>query len=121
MGFLSAGCDDSIFSGGVACTDMGCSDRVTIRISEERPDSLSLTIYLNDDTEAYATTHCTNTNHPCILGVEEKTPEIITVEATWENGESKQTFYPEYEDFQPNGPECPPICSRAMIEIDLLE
>lgn len=119
LGFLSAGCDDSVFNGGVVCTQIGCTDGVTIKISEERPDSLLLTIYLNDDTEAFATTHCTNPNHPCVLGVEEETPEKVTVKAGWENGEFNKTFTPEYKDFQPNGPKCPPICSIALIEIDL--
>lgn len=119
LGFLSAGCDGSEFFGGEVCTQVGCSDGVTIRISEERPDSLSLTIYLNDDTEAFATTHCTNQNQHCILGIDEETPENVAVKIGWKNGEFNKIFTPEYENFQPNGPECPPTCKSAFIEIDL--
>ena len=29
------------------------------------------------------------------------------------------TLDPTYEDFQPNGPDCPPICWQARAEVDL--
>jgi len=120
LGFVSAGCDNPIFS-GQSCTDIGCSDGVTITISEERPDSLSLTIYLNDDTEPYKTKDCNNVYPSCILGVENRNPAIVRVEAIWENGEFNKMYNPEYKVIQPNGRGCDPICSVARIEIDVLE
>lgn len=102
LGMLSAGCDSGIFGGNV-CTQMGCSDGVTITISEERPDSLTVEIFLEDDTEAFASTLCTNTVQTCILGAEEVTPQTITVELRWNNEEIRKTFTPDYVNFRPNG------------------
>lgn len=101
------------------CTHVGCNDGFSITISDERPDSLSINIYLNDNTDAFVTRLCTHQDNPCIIGINEQTPGVVSVEIDWKNGEFNEIFNPEYEDIQPNGPSCPPTCAIAKIEIDL--
>jgi len=116
---ISAGCVGTGTDNDQICTLIGCEDGVTVQISENRPDSLSLTIYLNDDSEAHTSTICTNPDSSCAIRTGGKTPETVTVEVEWGNELYRQTFTPEYEGFQPNGPNCPPTCRTALIEIDL--
>jgi len=106
-------------SGGQACTQAGCADGITIQLSEDRPDSLSLTLYLNDETAAFDSITCTNQDSSCVLRAGGITPETVTVEIRWNNEEYRQSITPEYESFQPNGPDCPPVCSVAVLEIDV--
>lgn len=101
------------------CTQIGCDDGVTVQLSEERPDSLSLTIYIDDNSGAFDSVICTDQVSSCIIRAGGVTPEKVTVEIKWANEEFRQTFSPEYERFQPNGPDCPPVCEVAAIEIDL--
>jgi hypothetical protein len=47
------------------------------------------------------------------------TPEEVTLTVHW-NGQSKtQTVSPSYYSFRPNGPDCPPECRSAFVEITL--
>lgn len=119
LGFLTAGCDDSGIFGGKTCTLAGCFDGVFINISEERPDTLSITVYLNGESVVYSSSQCTNPDHPCAIHINEKTPETVTVEIGWENGEYSNIFTPIYENIQPNGRGCPPVCTQAILEINL--
>jgi len=116
---LSAGCDKMGIGGDQACTQIGCDDGINVQLSDERPDSLSLTIYLDDETEAFDSIVCTNQEPSCVLRTGGITPETVTVEIKWDTEEYRQTFTPEYESFQPNGPDCPPVCNIALLEIIL--
>jgi len=119
---ISSGCEESgIDDGQVVCTHVGCDDGVTVQLSEERPDSLSLTIHVDDNTEAFDSVICTDQVNSCFIRAGGITPEKVTVEIKWGNEEFRQTFSPEYESFQPNGPNCPPDCEIATIDIDLSE
>jgi hypothetical protein len=89
------------------------------KLSEDRPDSLTVEIFLEDDTEAFASTLCTNTVQPRTLGAEEVTPQTVTVELRWNNEKIRKTFTPDYVNFRPNGRGCPPVCAQAFIEIDV--
>jgi hypothetical protein len=119
FGLFFTGCDGSRFFGGTSCTAAGCVDGVTVSISDERPDSLSLSIFLDDESEAFESKKCTNQDRPCEIYAGGETPNTVRVEATWRNGEFINTFNPEYETIQPNGPDCPPTCTQASIQIDL--
>jgi hypothetical protein len=116
---ISSGCEESGIGGGRVCTEIGCDDGVTVQLSEERPDSLSLTIFLDEHSEAFDSVICTEQVSSCVIRAGGITPEKVTVEVKWSNEEFRQTFYPEYESFQPNGPNCPPECRMATIDIDL--
>jgi hypothetical protein len=118
---LSSGCEEMGFDGGRVCTEIGCDDGVLVQLSEERPDSLSLTIYVDDNTEAFDSVICTDQVRSCGIRAGGITPEKVTVEIKWDNEEFRQTFSPDYEIFQPNGPNCPPDCEIATIDIDLSE
>ena len=116
---LSSGCEKMGIGRGQVCTQAGCEDGVTVQLSEERPDSLSLTIYMDDNSEAFDSLICTDQVSSCVIRAGGITPEKVTVVITWDNEEFRQTFTPGYESFQPNGPDCPPVCKVAAIDIDL--
>lgn len=118
---ISSGCEEMGIGGGQVCTQIGCDDGVTVQLLEERPDSLSLTIYMDDNSEAFDFVICTDQVSSCFIRAGGITPEKVTVEIKWGNEEFRQTFSPEYESFQPNGPNCPPDCEIATIDIDLSE
>lgn len=119
---VSSGCEESGIRGGqVVCTHVGCDDGVTVQLSEERPDSLSLTIFVDEHSEAFDSVICKDQVNSCRIRAGGITPNKVTVEIKWGNEEFRQTFSPEYESFQPNGPNCPPDCRMATIDIDLSE
>lgn len=119
LSFCTTGCNDSGFFGGLVCTQIGCEDGLYIQISEERPDFLSLTIFLNEDTEPFSSIECTNSFQYCIIGIDGLTPETVSIEIKWKDGEFIRSYTPDYAKNQPNGPGCPPICTQASIEIEL--
>lgn len=121
LSFQFWGCDDSGFFGGQVCTQVGCEDGVSIMIEKEKPDTLSVTVFVDDESEPFGSIECTNPEHPCIFRVSEETPEKISVNIEWDGGEFSENFEPVYESYQPNGPDCPPTCTTASIEINLFE
>ena len=48
-------------------------------------------------------------------------PEVVAVTIVTSTGHWTETIFPEYEKFQPNGEDCPPICFNADIVIDIAE
>ena len=38
------------------------------------------------------------------------TPEVVTVTLAWDGNEISQKLEPEYDLYQPGGPDCPPMC-----------
>ena len=118
MGLIGTGCDKLSIGGDRVCTEIGCSDGISLRISGERPDTISISIKKNQETELIGSGQCTEPDQSCRLFVQGETPESITVEIGWEGEAFKDTFIPQYEEFQPNGPDCPPTCSVATVEIN---
>jgi hypothetical protein len=119
LGFFTPGCEDSPFGGDRVCTQIGCSDGFSVRVSDQRPDSLSISLFINEDAEPFASRHCTMPDQTCALFAEGVTPERVTVQIDWEGGAFRETFTLQYEEFQPNGPDCPPTCRNAGVEIEL--
>lgn len=115
------GCDGSNIFGGQVCTLIGCDDGVSISVSEERPDSLSLTLFINDETDPFGSRDCDDPNLGCWFRIGGETPDEVRVLIEWDGGEFSERFEPEYETHQPNGPSCPPTCNIASISIDLSE
>jgi hypothetical protein len=55
----------------------------------------------------------------CEVGFHGFTPEEVTLTVTGDEQARSVTLDPTYEDFRPNGPDCPPICRQARAEVDL--
>lgn len=105
--------------GDRVCTEIGCSDGISVQVSDQRPDSISISIFRNQDTEPIASRQCTEPDQSCVLFAAGETPDNVSVEIGWEGGAFRETFSPQYEEFRPNGPGCPPTCRMASIDIDL--
>ena len=119
LGLFTSGCDELPFIGDRICTAAGCSDGVSVRVSDQRPDSISISLFINEDAEPFASRHCTMPDQTCALFAEGVTPERVTVQIDWEGGAFRETFTLQYEEFKPNGPDCPPTCRNAATEIEL--
>jgi hypothetical protein len=120
-GLISSGCEETGIGDGQVCTQIGCDDGVTVQLSDERPDSVSLTLYLNSETEAFSSIECADAGNMCAIRTDGFTPETITVVLEWDGEEFRQTYTPQYQRFQPNGPNCPPVCKISNVVIDLSE
>jgi hypothetical protein len=49
------------------------------------------------------------------------TPEIVTVTLAWDGNEISQKLEPEYDLYQPGGPDCPPTCRVGSAVLNLLK
>jgi hypothetical protein len=110
-----AGCDDPT---GRVCTEIGCSDGlyVTLRYTP----SVELEIVASTSAGDERTASCVvNPNGSCLVGFYGFVPEDVTLAVFGGDQPVSVTLQPAYEDFQPNGPGCPPICRQATVEFNL--
>ena len=122
ISLLLAGC--SLLSGlrqdPVACTLMGCLSTLDVNMYGLPADAFTFHITLPDETEF--TQECANgepsefagsgeircrTGGVTVVGI---SPDEAIVTISWEGGVMESEIFPVYEQFQPNGPDCPPIC-----------
>ena len=93
----------------IICTDMGCSSGLEVELLGTLPAEYRLTFGVPGSQDLYV--DCTQ-DSPCWppIFIEDFFPE--TVRVTVSSGEQSWTTLatPEYEEFQPNGPQCPPTC-----------
>jgi hypothetical protein len=128
-------------SGCGACTLVGCASSVTVHFppvggvgtyvfrieEEERTWSCTLTIPLPEP-GAYPTNCDLQPMGPAVSD-----PEQFTFTSLWLDAHPSRarlvierdgtvlldhTLEPVYQTSQPNGPECPPTCSAAVVDLD---
>ncbi|TVQ06700.1 MAG: hypothetical protein EA359_00820 [Balneolaceae bacterium] len=100
------------------CTQMGCSDGVTVILSGELPESYSVTL----EAHSIDPQKIEIENGEIFSGIHffgEITSEQIHV--TFDTGEKiiSQTFEPEFSKYRPNGQRCPPTCLQANLKFYL--
>lgn len=115
---LGVACDSASTQG--ACTQIGCLNGIRMEIEGEIPVGTRFTLTPTDPGGVARSITC-DAESPCqsVIQVEDFTPESFTVSATGPDLDYEQTFAPDYETLQPNGPDCPPTCRVATIVVDL--
>lgn len=99
-----------------ACTQIGCSDVLTVVVENAPPTPYTVEVILPDDTRR--TARC-EAGPGCNAGLffEGVTSEEVTVRITDGAGSSSEVVHPNYHVVQPNGPGCPPICKQARVQV----
>ena len=100
----------------VICTQIGCTDGLTVQIEGTLPTAFVL--------EAVAPVgppvivECPDS---ALCGsnifLEGFTPEEVWIRLSFDSNSVSETFNPVYETFQPNGPDCPPECLVASVTV----
>ena len=112
----SAGC--GVFTDERACTLIGCYSGLEIEIQTLPPTSLLLSVRLPDGT--VLARECLP--QLCVLGAFFEGVDAPTVEiAVTMNGHT-ETFTKDltYVSAHPNGEDCPPVCSVALVRLKSL-
>jgi hypothetical protein len=99
-----------------ACTQIGCSDGLTVVVENAPAPPYTVEVVLPGGTSR--TSRC-EAAPGCDAGLffEGVTAEELTVRVTAGAGSSSQVVRPSYETSQPNGPGCPPICKQARVQV----
>ena len=120
------------------CTEIGCAGGLSVMLLSEEP--------LADGAWEVAVTQQDGTSASCAFtvqggaitasqdcaalevleedeGVRLQFLEVdgdVNVTVTQDGAEqASEDFAPEYEEFRPNGPDCPPVCRSASVEVAL--
>ncbi len=114
---LAAACDEDA-SGPRACTLIGCQSGLTLDLSGDLP--ADFTIRLSADSDSTRTIEC-DPAHPCepTVFVSDFTPPRVFIEIDGADLGFRQEFVPEYVTSRPNGPDCPPECRQARLDVVL--
>ena len=102
---------------GQACTLIGCSDGITVVVTNAPATAYSVEVILPDGTAR--TTSCDIAGQ-CGNGlfVENVSAEQVTIRVSGGGRTTSQVVRPQYAESQPNGPDCPPTCRHARVQVD---
>lgn len=101
-----------------ACTEIGCGDGLYVVV--QATPGAELEIEAAETGGETRTESCVaGLDGSCEVGFHGFTPEEVTLTVTGAEQALSVTLEPTYEDFQPNGPDCPPVCRQARAEVDL--
>lgn len=116
-GLLLAACANDR-NGPVACTEIGCSDGLRVRLLGSHPATFTITATASDGLTR--SIRC-GVDRPCgnIVFLPDFAPERATVRVESDAGTVEREFTPTYEEVRPNGPGCPPVCRQGEVEIEV--
>jgi hypothetical protein len=102
----------------IACTEIGCDSGIRVRFDQAPPPETIVTMTVTGS--APRVVRC-GIDAPCDDGVwfSGLTPDRVVVTVSTPEGEWEQEMRPDYEEFQPNGPDCPPTCIVAELMAEL--
>ena len=111
---LSA-CDGST---DLACTEIGCLDGLSVVV--RGTPGVEIEIEASEPSGDVRNATCVVLQDgSCRIGFDGFVPEEVTVAVSGGGQHASVTVEPVYETLQPNGPDCPPICRQATVEVDL--
>jgi len=97
------------------CTEIGCSDGLTVEIVGNRTSHVTVEVAaVGHQTQTF---ECAATDAPCRTFYEGFTPQQVTVTVKMGDDTNQRTISPDYHDNQPNGPNCPPVCRQATVNM----
>jgi hypothetical protein len=103
---------------GIACTEIGCSDGLSVSLDGTAPTGTIIEV--EDEDGSTMSIEC-GVDWPCQNSVffAGFTPDRVTVTVTNAAGVRTAVFDPDYEAFRPNGPGCEPECVQAVVDMEL--
>ena len=99
-------------TGPRACTEIGCSDGLTVVLEGASAASFTVTATAEGRSEMR---ECESTG--CVLFFQDFTPAEVTITYASGDREVVETFSPEYRTSRPNGEGCPPECLQATVTL----
>ena len=123
---LTAWGEDDPLNGGQACTEIGCTDILTVRFVNSDEDMISGvvgTLSFGDETIEF---DCSGGDQ--FIGSYEcrgnaisfyAAPETAELVASNDGFQVTTTLNPVYQSVQPNGEGCPPICDQGVVEVTM--
>jgi hypothetical protein len=101
---------------GFACTQIGCTDGLSLQVSGLTAGSYTVTV--SAASRIIGTFSCT-AGQPCVHFIENQTPDEVSVVVQGGGGGATRNYRPEYRKTRPNGPNCPPECKQATLVVTL--
>lgn len=99
----------------VTCSGIECANALVVDL-DGAPSSYVIEARGPNETRRFTCTEVSLCNEAVF---ENFTPTQVTIRVTWSDGSVEQVVTPAYEVVQPNGPDCPPICRRAVVTITI--
>lgn len=117
MLLLLAGCSRSTAPGQV-CTLIGCDSGIQVVLEKPPAGPYRIEAYVNSSQGPRYVYRCERQSGcPDRAFFPEFTPDRIFIEVITESGTQRYEAAPKYQESQPNGPECPPLCRTAVIRL----
>lgn len=115
VAIVLAGCDEPT---GRACTEIGCGDGLSITL-QYTPGAALQVVATTVAGDARSGNCVVSSTGSCVVSFFGFEPEELTIAVFGAEQPVSVTLSPAYEEFQPNGPGCPPICRWATVEFNL--
>lgn len=115
LGAVSAGPACSLGE-PVTCTGIECTSALVVALEGAVPSSYAIEVRGPNETRRFTCTEASLCNEAVFEGF---TPVQATIRMEWSGGTFEEVVTPVYETVQPNGPDCPPICRRAVVTIEI--
>jgi len=103
---------------GRACTEIGCSDGLYVEL-QGTPGAALEVVASTLSAEERSAGCIVPPAGSCVVAFDGFVPQEVTLAVLGGDRPVSVTVEPAYEDLQPNGPGCPPICRQATVEVDL--
>jgi len=111
---LASGCD---LLGPGDCTLIGCANGLTIALQSKPTVAYRVEVQASAFSPVFVfecpdPARCTDQ-----VRFDDFTPQTATVTITTERGTARQLVQPNYVESRPNGPNCEPLCRRAVVQL----
>ena len=112
---------------GTVCTEIGCSDQIELHFVDEEGDPVDTfegeAVFDDETIEFDCDQNGSGDGFWCTDDsvVLHHSPDEIEVTATSGTLSTLKTLEPEYEEVQPNGPDCPPTCHQTTETVTLYD
>jgi hypothetical protein len=116
--FATSGLTCIPIDGGVACTEIGCNDGLSVDLTGNVPTSGTVEAEDLDSGEIRSEAIQVIQGTANIFFAE-FTPTNVTVRVMDDSVLASVDVAPTYETARPNGPDCPPECSQARLSINV--
>lgn len=100
----------------VTCSGIECANALVVDLDGAVPSSYTIEARAANETRRFTCTAASLCNEAVF---DDFTPTEVTIRVTWSGGSMEQVATPKYDLVQPNGPDCPPICRRAVVTITI--
>jgi hypothetical protein len=98
---------------GVACTQIGCSDGLSVRVLDDLTGPATVRVTANGEERTFT---C-DPAYACRGFFDGWSPAVVDVEVAWAGGSYAVRGVPDYELVYPNGRRCGPECRQGDVAV----